>query len=283
MPTRHIPQTTRTIENEIEINAPVSAVWKALTDAEELTRWFPLQAKVTPGQDGTITWSWGEEFHVEVEIQLWKPNEQLRVACDQPVPGAAQTGEGVPPMASLACDFMLEGRGGTTLLRVVNSGFGVDEKWDEWFASTRRGWEFELRGLRHYLENHAGTPRKIAWARREMKTPMEEAWSRVMGPNGVLAEGALHNPGEGDRYTITTADGDVFEGSVHLYNPPKDFSATVDNLNNALLRFRLDHSSRDRSCIEANLWLSAYGFAHENVAAFEERWNARLKKLFPEA
>ena len=33
-------QETRAVEREIEIDAPLAAVWKALTDAEELTRWL---------------------------------------------------------------------------------------------------------------------------------------------------------------------------------------------------------------------------------------------------
>lgn len=33
-------------------------VWRALTEAEELTRWFPLQARVTPGEGGEIWMSW---------------------------------------------------------------------------------------------------------------------------------------------------------------------------------------------------------------------------------
>ncbi len=51
-------QEARAVEREIEIDAPVGAVWKALTDAEELTRWFPLNAGVTPGVGGSVWMSW---------------------------------------------------------------------------------------------------------------------------------------------------------------------------------------------------------------------------------
>jgi uncharacterized protein YndB with AHSA1/START domain len=44
----------RRVEREIEINAVVEDVWKALTDANELARWFPLEARVTPGVGGKI-------------------------------------------------------------------------------------------------------------------------------------------------------------------------------------------------------------------------------------
>ena len=42
-------RTPRSIETQIEINAPVEAVWKALTDAAELANWFPVKARVKPG------------------------------------------------------------------------------------------------------------------------------------------------------------------------------------------------------------------------------------------
>jgi uncharacterized protein YndB with AHSA1/START domain len=46
-------------EKEIEIAVPIEEVWKALTDANELARWFPLEARVTPGLGGKIFVSWG--------------------------------------------------------------------------------------------------------------------------------------------------------------------------------------------------------------------------------
>ena len=50
---------TRTQQHEIVIDAPIEAVWKAISDAEELTRWFVEEANVEPGVGGTIEISWG--------------------------------------------------------------------------------------------------------------------------------------------------------------------------------------------------------------------------------
>jgi uncharacterized protein YndB with AHSA1/START domain len=38
----------RTVETEMAIDAPLEAVWKALTEAGELTRWFPVEARSSP-------------------------------------------------------------------------------------------------------------------------------------------------------------------------------------------------------------------------------------------
>jgi uncharacterized protein YndB with AHSA1/START domain len=45
---------TRTQEHEVVVDAPIESVWKAITDAEELTRWFVEEATVEPGVGGTI-------------------------------------------------------------------------------------------------------------------------------------------------------------------------------------------------------------------------------------
>ena len=46
---------TRQQTHEIVIDAPIEAVWKAISDGEELTRWFVDEATVTPGLGGTIS------------------------------------------------------------------------------------------------------------------------------------------------------------------------------------------------------------------------------------
>ena len=58
---------TRTQQHEIVIDAPLEAVWKAITDAEELTRWFVEEASVEPGVGGTIASSWGGDERGKAE------------------------------------------------------------------------------------------------------------------------------------------------------------------------------------------------------------------------
>jgi len=54
MPPKEIKHKGRVISKQIEIGAPPEAVWKALTDPEELKRWFTLDAPVKPGPGGEI-------------------------------------------------------------------------------------------------------------------------------------------------------------------------------------------------------------------------------------
>ena len=65
------PTEPRSIETQIEINAPIEAVWKALTDGEELANWFPLKARVTPGVGGSVWSYWAEDMQWESPIDAW--------------------------------------------------------------------------------------------------------------------------------------------------------------------------------------------------------------------
>jgi len=266
---------TRSLDTSIEIKAPVEAVWKALTDASELTRWFPPDARVTPEVGGSLWWSWGKEFEWESRIEVWEPQRHLRATYTSPPHAGAGTGQALP----LVMDFYLEAAGGQTVLRLVHSGFGATADWDEEYDGVRRGWAVELRCLRHYLEHHQGTPRQLAWTVHPISLPFPEAWAWIMSPAGLLREGSLDGLREGDPYSAVAATGDALEGVVHVLLPPRDFSASVKDLNNALFRI---HFEAILGLRQIWVWLSAYGLPQKDVDAFGARWQNLVETLFPE-
>jgi len=73
-------EKTRTFETTIEIQAPTAAVWKALTDARELVRWFPLEAEVEPRVGGRYWISWQNEWQGDHRIRIFEPERHLRMA-----------------------------------------------------------------------------------------------------------------------------------------------------------------------------------------------------------
>ena len=149
---------SRSHEHEIEIAAPIDAVWKALTDAEELTRWFVQAARVTPAEGGAYWLSWGEGIDNESRIDGWEPPRRLRLVNGPP----RDADEGAAPdevwrltiEQPLVEEYRLEARGDVTVLRLVDSGIPDSPDWDGFFEGTRNGWEIALRELRHYLEHH---------------------------------------------------------------------------------------------------------------------------------
>ena len=278
-------QSARTIETAVEINAPVDAVWKALTDADELIRWFPLQARSKPGPDGSIWISWDGDYDGEMGIKIWEPNQHLRVSWpwheQEPEMSAGAAAAITADTASeLTVDYYLEGRGGVTVLRLVHTGFGAGADWDAQYDGTCRGWDFELRGLKHYLENHRGIERRVANVAVNIDMPYEEAWDRLMGADGLAASGKIDGMKAGESYSIRLASGDEMEGTVQINNPPRDLALVVKNLNRSLFRLRLDKECQPDKKMAANMWLSTYGMPQSEVNAIQSRFKNLLEGLF---
>ncbi len=269
------------IETEMEIAAPVEAVWKALTDAEELTRWFPLEADVEPGPEGSIRMSWGELFQGRCRIEVWEPNRRLRTGWLQPEPTEGEGAGGIVEdgEARTVVDYILEARGGTTVLRLVHSGFDRADTWHEEYDATRRGWRYELRALRHYLEHHRGTDRRVAWSMTPVDLPRERAWRRLVGGDGIGLDAAASELSEGDAYALTTSSGRELRGIVHVYDPSTDFSGTVENLNNGIVRLGLEAGPDGDPY--AILWLATYGVEQETIDAIRDEFEGLLGRVFP--
>ena len=244
---------TRAAEGHIEIEAPIEAVWKALTDARELERWFPLDARVEPGEGGAIWMSWRNEYEGEQEILAWDPPRHLRTSW------LMHEGD-QPPQVT---DYQLEAGGGKTIVRVVTSGFPIDASWDEWVQGTIDGWAFELRSLKEYLERHRGEDREVVHLRRRVSLSPEEIWSRIAAP------GAL--------------GGRPLGAEPFLETPPRQWAAIVDTLDGALLRAGSDPAGDPgRGQRDVTLWLQAWGDAREELPAICEEWSAILDRLYPE-
>src|SRR5262245_26016559 len=66
-------------ETRVEIDAQVDEVWKALTEAKEIARWFAPNMTVQPGAGGSVTADWGSGLLWKNAIEVWEPNRHLRL------------------------------------------------------------------------------------------------------------------------------------------------------------------------------------------------------------
>jgi uncharacterized protein YndB with AHSA1/START domain len=240
----------------IEIDAPVEEVWKAITEAENIVRWFAPEARVTPGEGGSVFLSWGEGMGDEVKILIWEPNRRLR------------TGPGGDSPRTV--DYILEAKGGATVLRLVHSGFGADASFDDEFESTFGGWSMFLAMLKFGLERHRGAPARNVTFFRMLDMPWAEAWERARGPQFLALEG---DPQEGERYTAGPLSGRV------LRRPkPGYLCLTVDGMNASLLSLFVE-TGWGKTMVTLMWVLFAGAMAQE--AEIRERWGAAVDRMFP--
>ena len=183
MAAREVKEQGRQHDKTVRIRADVATVWRALTDAEEITRWFAPDARVTPGTGGKIWLSWGAGAgEGESTIEIWDPGKRLRTL--EPPREALAAAEGqaaAAPRGPIAVDYFLEGHGGETVLRLVHSGFGSGADWDDEFHSTNHGWDIFLGNLKHYLERRPGLPCVQAFVALPCAVAPETAWQRLLG------------------------------------------------------------------------------------------------------
>ena len=248
------------LEKTVEIAATPEEVWKALTDPKELIKWFPLEARITPGVGGKLFLSWGPGMEGEAEIVAWDPGKRFAVK---------------EPHAVI--EFTLEARGAKTLVRLVQSGFFSGEDWEkEWFESTEFGWNLMLLGLRWAFERHPGVARQVAWPRLKVQSSREVAYARLIQPGALLENGAsVLQPGA--EYNLRTSTGETYSGCVEFLREPRGFCLSVRELNDALFWLTLEGPAPD---LDVQIWLSAFGLPQQTLQSFESKWSARLKEIF---
>ncbi len=260
-------ETPRQIEIELEIDAEPEAVWRALTEADELMRWFPPMAEVVPGPGGRIRLAWGEDLCGDCNVKVWEPGKRLKTSWWEP-PGAP-----VEPGRALDADSLIEGKGGGTVLRLLHSGFGSDESWDDEYDSIRRGWNFELRSLRHYLEQHRGQARNLAFERIPVGGDPHRAWGRLVGQDGLFRTAVVGALAEGVRFDLQLPGGESSPATLVYQLADKDFAVILQTLGDGILRLGLETFTAQP---ELWVWLASWTLGGEQLEGMLGTWRQKI-------
>lgn len=269
----------RSMTATIDIAATPDEVWAALTQAQELTRWFSLSAEVQPGVGGFTKWAWDDGWVWASRIERWEPGRVLGLLNEDQRPFDAdgqQLPAGQVAAATLGMVFTLETHDGTTRLTLIHSGFGQGAAWDDEYDGVSVGWRFEFRSLKHYLERHRGRQRRCGVARVSTVLTQRDAWQRLIGSGGLtVTPWPVH---DGDTADLHFA-GDHFSGPVLLHIPERDLSVVAAELGDGIARVGT-HQALGRTGV--SLWIASYAADQRAVTELRNRWAARLHSLFPE-
>ena len=144
------------IEKQIELRAPVSRVWRALTDYREFGEWFrvKLESPFVPGQvsRGHITYPGYEHLQWEAVVQKMEP-ERLFSFTWHPyaVDPKADYSQEKPTLVEFTLAAVKDG----TLLRLTESGFEHlrSARRQEAFLRNEGGWAEQMKNIeRHVAE-----------------------------------------------------------------------------------------------------------------------------------
>jgi uncharacterized protein YndB with AHSA1/START domain len=267
----------RSYEKNFEVAAPVESVWKAITEGDELTRWFCQEARCEPDIGGQQHIDWGGGAKATCVITVWEPNAHLRTEAVRPdLDNSMSAGKSEP----YATDWYLEHQGGVTRVRMVASGFGEGPDWDHEYDGTFHGWDMFHKTMKHYLEHHRGHASANVVLYAVLSVPPSEAWSRLMSAEGLIKSGSLGDLTIGAPFRFETSQGDLFAGVVHNYVPGKTFSAMVENLNKAILNIELSSVPGQGHFLYVSL--NTWGLPKADVDALAAHLKAIVYGLFPQ-
>ena len=146
-------QTDR-IERSIQIDAPRSRVWRALSNAEEFGGWFGVNLKgkaFTPGErvQGPITISGYEHVMFDVVVERVEPERLLAYRWH---PYAIDPAIDYSKEKRTLVTFTLKDAGQGTLLTVVESGFDdvPPARRMEALRMNTGGWEGQLKNIQRH-------------------------------------------------------------------------------------------------------------------------------------
>jgi uncharacterized protein YndB with AHSA1/START domain len=144
---------------EIEIDATPDQVFRAVSEAEEIKRWFAPIARVDPRVGGEYFISWGPGMEgAPSTITIYEPGRRFAAAKERSTPYGADASAQPGPPLTIVVDYQIEAiAGGKTLLRLVHSGFGQGAGWDNEFEATRTGWTEFMQALKRMLEERRNT------------------------------------------------------------------------------------------------------------------------------
>jgi uncharacterized protein YndB with AHSA1/START domain len=149
---------SNSIEKHVEIQAPVSRVWQALTDHREFGEWFrvKLDGPFVPGEvsRGHITYPGYEHLKWEVTIKEMVPERLFSFTWH---PYAIDPDIDYSSKPTTLVEFRLEPKDGGTLLVVTESGFDAipRERRFEAYRMNEGGWAEQMKNIETHVAGGA--------------------------------------------------------------------------------------------------------------------------------
>jgi Uncharacterized conserved protein len=142
------------IEKRIELRAPVSRVWRALTDHREFGEWFrvKLEGPFIPGKvsRGQITYPGYEHVKWEATVQKMEPERLFSFTWH---PYAVDPNVDYSQEPATLVEFRLEKTANGTLLLLTESGFDKIPigRRAEAFRMNEGGWTEQMTNIERYV------------------------------------------------------------------------------------------------------------------------------------
>lgn len=178
------------LPQEATVGATPEEVWEAISTGPGMDSWFLGRTEVA---EGVVRTAFGPFDMPPSTVTAAEPLQRLAHSSDKGDDGRF-----------VAYEFMIEGRErGSTLVRMVTSGFLPGDDWEDEFEYMSRGLELYFATLVEYLGHFAG---RTATPVTEFGPPIAdwaEAWARLHAAAGGV-------PRVGERIAVAGVEGVVY-------------------------------------------------------------------------
>jgi uncharacterized protein YndB with AHSA1/START domain len=142
----------RTIRASTRIKTSPTRAWQAWADPQQIANWFVDRAEGEAKPGEVMTWFFDAfNYRQPVPIVEAKPGESF-VAGSGETPGP----QGHPYLMEIT----ISKEEGDTVVRLVNSGFSEDARFDDEYDGVVSGWQMALATMKHWLERFPNSRRR---------------------------------------------------------------------------------------------------------------------------
>ena len=136
--------------HRVDILADAQAVWRALTENQQLTLWCSPGADIRARPGGSFRASVDRVTEFEARIDIFEPGRRLRLIY---LPARE-----LPRADSVMIDdFILDKVPGGTIVRLLGSGVPASPEWDTQYRRLRASWQAAMTRLKVFVEKQSRT------------------------------------------------------------------------------------------------------------------------------
>lgn len=181
------PNVPYRLEFSVEVPGTPEQVWQAIATAKGMSAWFtPTDMEEREG--GALRFVMGPEMDSTGQVTGWDPPRRIVYEEDW----AALMGKDPDTLSPLTSEFLVEAQsGGTCVVRVTSSGFGIGAAWEqEWWNTLAPGWMPFFDNLRLYLAHFPGQEAAHLAVTATHPGEPEALWSALQTALGLGDEGS---------------------------------------------------------------------------------------------
>ena len=253
------PGADRVIELSVEVPGTPQQVWQAVATGPGITSWF-VPHEVAEREGGSVTMSFGPMGEHTATVTVWEPPHRV-----------VFTDNGERPMAQ---EWLVEAKGGAScVVRLVNSGFGEGEDWDNDYDAMSKGWTILLENLRLHLTHFRGQAARAIVPVGTAAGPNSAAFAAVCAALGVR-----DNLDAGERFVGQGEDIPALSGTVEQVRREAGATYYLVLLDGPAPGHGFVAAEGDGDTVMVSSYLYLYGDAG---AALSDVWTPRLHDRFP--